>query len=183
MIVVGLDVSLTCSGVAIVGGNQEQSGITTRRVSSPDLGDSLLGVRNRIRVAVDGLLQVIPSRTSLIVIEKPLPARSGFASLQLERGALYWWLVDQLLPRCVVVPVHPKTRAKLATGNGNATKRDVRAAVRADFPGVQVPDDNVADAVALAVAGARSLGVSLVEYSPAQLEAYGKVSWPEGMER
>lgn len=178
MIVVGLDVSLTQTGIAIVDTELKRIVLATR-VKSASSGSSLMARRSRIRRCVDGVLRFVPARVDLVVAEMPLPPVSGKAGLQIERGAAYWMLVDQLLPRVPVVEVHPRTRAKLATGNGNGTKDDVVRSMRAAFPDLLIADDNVGDAVALAVAGARWLGAPLMEFSAKQDEAYGAVPWPE----
>jgi Holliday junction resolvasome RuvABC endonuclease subunit len=176
VIVVGIDVSLRATGLAIRDTVLEVT--TTGRVVAPALGDDVLAVRNRIRRCVDGVLRWMPPRVDLVVIEHPIPATSGYASMQLERAAAYWILVDQLVARCPVAAVHPRTRAKLATGNGNASKAAVLAAMRETFPQVNIPDDNVADAVALVEAGARRVGYGTVLYSPEQMSAFAKVAWP-----
>ena len=177
MIVVGLDVSLTRTGVCVIDTELRQIVLATR-VASPSTGPALLARRSRIRKCVDGVLMFIPPHTDLVVLEQPLPPVGGKAGLQIERGGAYWMLVDQLAPRTALVEVHPRTRAKFATGNGNASKDDVVAAMRAAFPDARIADDNVADAVALAAAGARWLGAPLMELSPKQDEAYGAVPWP-----
>jgi Holliday junction resolvasome RuvABC endonuclease subunit len=178
VIVVGIDVSLTKTGVAIV--DTETRTVTAGRVVSASLGEGVVPMRNRIRKAVDGVLGWMPHAIDLVVLERPLPARGGFASLQLERAAAYWFLVDQLVPRCggAIADVHPSTRAMLATGNGHAKEAEVLARIRSDFPDLVVADDNVADAVALAAGGAAWLGTRLIEYSPKQETAHGNVSWP-----
>lgn len=173
MIAVGLDPSLTCSGVAVMDG---EGGIATRRVVAPNLGASLLARRNRIRRAVDGILAVLPLRIDITVIEVP-HSRQQYGA-QNERIALYWILVDQLIARGPVMEVAPSQRAKLATGNGRAKKPDVIAATRAAFPDVRIPDDNVADAVGLAWAGARWAGMPAPEYSHGQEEAFARLDWP-----
>lgn len=181
MIVVGLDVSLVCTGIAIHWTDREewQPLMRTERVKTVPSGDSLQELSERIALVVAGTLAVIPkSPLELLVVEQPVPS-TRLSALQLERAAAYYMLVDKLAPRCKhVVAIHPRTRAKLACGNGNARKRVVRDAVRADFPGLLIPDDNVADAVALAAAGAAWLGAPLLEYTVPQLEAFGRVPWP-----
>jgi Holliday junction resolvasome RuvABC endonuclease subunit len=172
MIAVGLDPSLTCTGVAIANGGE----VLTRRVVSPNLGKSLLARRNRIRRAVEGILAPIPARVDVTVIEVP-HSRQQFGA-QNERIALYWILVDQLLARGPVVEVAPSQRAKLATGSGRATKDDVVAVTRAAFPEAQIPDDNVGDAVALMWAGARWAGAETPTYLPGQEEAFSRLAWP-----
>jgi Holliday junction resolvasome RuvABC endonuclease subunit len=179
MIIMGLDVSLVQTGIArwqeLPSGAQH---LETFRVPSPDLGDSLLAMRRRIRVTVDRVMLRMPKSFDLLVVERPLPARSGFASLQLERAAAYWMLIDQLLPRGPVVDVHPKTRAKIATGNGNAKKRDVLLQARRDFHPLQLADDNAADAVVLMAAGCARFGRPLIEYTAEQRKGLAAIEWP-----
>jgi Holliday junction resolvasome RuvABC endonuclease subunit len=178
MIVAGLDVSLAGSGVAVYDTALREWKLSL--VKAPAQGDSLRMMRYRIRLAIDGVLDLLPAHgLVLIALEKPLPARSGFASLQLERAAVYWQLVDQLLPKCELIDIHPKVRAKLATGNGNASKPEVLKRVRADFPDLTVRDHNAADAVALCAAAAAAVGAPLMTYDAKQQAAYDSVSWPE----
>jgi Holliday junction resolvasome RuvABC endonuclease subunit len=177
MIAVGIDPSLTCTGVALIGGDE----VITRRVFSPNLGASLEARRLRIRRAIEGILAPIPPRVAVSVIEVP-HSRQQFGA-QNERVALYWFLVDQLLARGPVVEVAPAQRAKLATGNGRATKDDVVAAIRTAFPGERVPDDNVADALSLAWAGARWAGVQAPEYAPEQAAVHARLTWPNHTQR
>lgn len=172
MIAVGLDPSLTCTGVAIASGDD----VITRRVVSPNIGKSLLARRNRIRRAVAGILAPIPARVDVTVIEVP-HSRQQFGA-QNERIALYWILVDQLLARGPVVEVAPSQRAKLATGSGKGTKDQVLEVTRAAYPDVQIPDDNVGDAVALMWAGARWAGADTPTYLPGQEEAFTRLAWP-----
>lgn len=172
MIAVGVDPSLTCTGVAIANGAE----VITRRVMSPNLGKTLLARRNRIRRVVEGILAPIPARVDVTVIEVP-HSRQQFGA-QNERIALYWILVDQLLARGPVIEVAPSSRAKLATGSGKATKDDVVAATRAAYPNAQIPDDNVADAIALMWAGSRWAGDETPAYLPGQEEAFARLTWP-----
>ncbi|WP_157538153.1 hypothetical protein [Microbacterium sp. Root280D1] len=167
-----MDPSLTCTGVAIANGTE----VMTRRVMSPNIGKSLLARRNRIRRAVAGILAPIPARVDVTLIEIPNSTKQTGAHG--ERMALYWILVDQLLARGPVVGVAPSSRAKLATGNGRATKDDVVTATRAAYPEVQIPDDNVADAVGLMWAGARWAGNETPTYVPGQEEAFARLDWP-----
>lgn len=172
MIVVGIDPSLSCTGLAI----STDDGVITRRVKSTALGTTLVAKRNRIRQVVSCILTPIPARVDLTVIEVP-NSRQQYGA-QNERVALYWFLVDQLLARGPVVEVTPSQRAKLATGNGRADKKQVLAHVRAMFPDVSVLDDNVADALALTWAGLRWAGASHPDYLPGQEEAHARLDWP-----
>lgn len=172
-VAVGIDPSLTCTGLAII--NTVTGEITTRRVRTSNTGSSLRDRRDRIREAISGILAPIPTRVGVTVIETPSHRQQYGA--QNERVALFWWLVDQLMARGPVVEVAPPQRAKLATGSGRAGKDDVVAAIRAAHPGVPIPDDNVADALALADAGAHWLGASR-SYGLEQSKAFMRLDWP-----
>lgn len=172
MIAVGIDPSLTCTGVALIGAGQ----VETRRVMSPNIGATVLARRNRIRKAIAGILAPIPERVAVSVIEVPNSAKQYGAHG--ERMALYWMLVDQLLARGPVVEVKPPQRAKLATGNGRADKHQVVDHMRAVFPDTRIADDNVADALGLAWAGAHWAHIPTPDYLPGQAEAFARLDWP-----
>ncbi|MEQ6898981.1 crossover junction endodeoxyribonuclease RuvC [Microbacterium sp. KR10-403] len=169
----GVDPSLTCTGVALI--DTTTGDTSTWRVKTVSRGDTLAAKRARLREAIAGILAPVPPRLGVTVVEVPHSAHQFGA--QNERIALYWWLVDQLMARGPVVEVAPSQRAKLATGRGNADKKAVLAAVRAAHPGVHVPDDNVADALAMADAGAHWLGATR-DYLPAQADVHARIAWP-----
>lgn len=153
--IVGIDPSLTCTGVAVAnveGGTIE----TTARLRTLPTARTPWAVHHRIRAQVLQVLRAAPPQVLLTVIESP-SLRSRFGAHD-ERIALYWMLFDQMSGRGPVIPVGPKTRAKYAAADGNADKAAVLAAIRDKFPGLAVPDDNVADAIALASIGARLVG-------------------------
>lgn len=172
MIAVGLDPSLECTGVAVLDGTD----ILTRRVTSPSIGTSLRARRERLRRAIAGILAPIPPRVDVTLIEVPNSTKQFGAHGQ--RMALYWWLVDQMFARGPVIEVSPSSRAKLASGNGRAKKPEVTAFIRRTFPDVRVADDNVADALGLAWAGARWAGIPTPDYLPAQEVAFARLDWP-----
>jgi len=184
VIALGFDTSLTISGCARVDLAAGESGSleavrweTWRaRASAPEVA-SVAASRRRIRLMLSEILSLVPVRFDLAVVEAASMGGKLQASLKDERAALRWMLIDQLLARGPVALVSPKTRALLGSGNGNAGKAEVLAAVRARVPGALVPDDNVADAVALAEAGVFALG-GRVEYSAKQVSAHAKVAWP-----
>lgn len=173
MIAVGIDPSLACSGVATIDTTTGQT--LTRRVKTTNTGDTLLARRGRLRDVVAGVLTPLPARIDVTVIEVP-NASQQFGAMA-ERQAITWWLIDQLFARGPVVAVTPPQRAKLATGNGRADKKAVLVAVRAQHPGVLVVDDNAADALALAAAGAHWLGHTQ-DYLPGQVDAFARITWP-----
>ena len=152
MDVLGIDQSLTMSGLARISGDL----VVTDRIGTVPTGKGLTDTRQRIRYIVARTLKFAPIE-SLTVIEAPITP-SHNAGAVLERAWLFGLLVDQLLMRGPVVQVWPSTRAMYATGNGSSKKPEVLAAMRAQFPFVVIADDNAADALALACMGARYLG-------------------------
>lgn len=175
--VLGIDSSLTISGCALVQFGVWRAPVweTWRGRKVNDLG-TVEGMRRRIRVMLSEILAPVPTRLDLSVIEGP-SMRSKNPALADERAALRWMLIDQLMARGPVVVMAPKTRAILATDNGNADKPEVHAAMRREFPSALIPDHNVGDAVALAAAGAHALGMTR-DLSKKQIKAHAKVAWP-----
>lgn len=172
---VGIDSSLTCTGFALVSPLANVDPILATMPTEPMAGD-LADLQRRIRYITGRVLRLVPGKV-LSVIESPyLPKHGGGAVL--ERAGLYWFLVDQLLQRGPVVTVAAATRAKYAADAGNADKKHVLAAMRGKHPDLVIPDDNAADALALASMGARFLGFPIDgEPSTAQLEAMSAVRW------
>lgn len=182
MRVLGVDPSLTCTGIALVETGPYVEGCLPVRWEiararwREDAPSDIEAERRRIRYMLREVLAIAPEQLDLSVVEGPAP-HAKFRGKPDEMGGLRWMLIDQLLARGPVVVIDPMTRALLATGYGRSSKDAVLAQVRADFPGVHVPDHNVADAVTLAGAGAAQLGFP-VRYGVAQVRAHAKVAWP-----
>lgn len=187
--VVGLDLSLAASGVVTVRRTRDgEVKVAQRLVESdgflrghqPTLAE---WVARQTRIAHEVIAAV--ELGGLVVVEAPSHG-SKFGNPH-ERAGL-WWRVVQYLVRAaedaggVVVPVAPKTRAKYAAGSGNADKRQVLAAVNERMPFAHVRDHNLADALALAAMGWRSLGrpIDGVATRPMD-EAMRAVRWPGEM--
>ena len=187
MIAVGIDPSLTVSGCASVQWDDDgdpwwQS--WRGRAEQPAVENAETN-RRRIRVMLREILALVPDYVDLSVVEGPAMG-AKYTPLADERAGLRWMLIDQLLARGPVVLVTPSTRQALACsvpiprGTKPAErKRTVLQAVRAMVPGAHVPDHNVADAVALAAAGAHRLGLRM-PYTDRQNKAHAKVAWPVG---
>ena len=187
-VVLGVDPSLTISGVAVVrfGSSVEAADPyweTWRgRGIAPEV-DTVETRRRRIRLMLTEILALVPPKVSLSVIEGPAMA-AKYTPLADERAGLRWMLIDQLMARGPVVLVTPPSRQVLARSEPiprgtkqAARKRLVTEAVRSMLPDVNVPDHNVADAVALAAAGAHRLGLQM-PYTAKQETAHAKVAWP-----
>lgn len=177
LIVAGLDLSLTATGVCCVfdlDGEIEVECTTYGRKGRRD--EPLLQRGERLRTLADEIV-TLASGASLAVIEGPSTGSIGGSTH--DRSGL-WWLVVDLLQR-VDVPVAvapPAVRAKWATGNGNAKKPEVLAKMRARFPQVSLGDDNEADALALASLGMAWLQKPIVSATNQQYMLLDKVAWP-----
>lgn len=192
-VVLGVDPSLTVSGCALVRfgsgeGAAEPLWETWRARASKPEHESVETIRRRIRVMLREILAFVPARLSLSVVEGPAMA-ARYTPLADERAGLRWMLIDQLVARGPVVLVTPNSRQSLAYGEPirrgtTPAKRKalVTGAVRAMVPAAHVPDHNVADAVALAAAGAHRLGL-LMPYSAKQERSHANVAWAVGGER
>jgi len=149
---IGLDLSLTGSGIAII----SEDGIRTALITSSGARTDTLRDRwerqNRIVQQVCRFLYEGP----LVVIEQP--AYSQTAGSQHDRSGLWWRIVNHAHELTDVVEVAPTTLKKYATGKGNASKDEMLAAAIHRYPAADVTNNNVADAVHLAAMGARFMG-------------------------
>ena len=180
-VVVGLDLSLTRTGIASV----YKTGIAapTWFVDSiPSKGEKDANLRER-HLRLDALTsgircEVIDRSPSLVVIEGPALARVGGSNH--DRSGLWWLVVNTLMAACVPVAVcPPKSRAKYATGNCNAGKDEVLLAVSRRYPQVSIRNNDEADALVLAAMGARHLGCPVESSLPkTHLAALPGVEWP-----
>lgn len=149
--VVGLDLSLTGTGIAIL----DEGGIRTVLISSKGkAGDSLAQRAARLTLLFDQITNLIPER-ALVVIESPTPGSMGH---QHDRSGLWWQIVGYLHPFNRVVEVSPSNLKKYATGKGNAGKDEMLAAAIHRYPDAGVTNNNVADAAHLMAMGARHMG-------------------------
>jgi hypothetical protein len=168
--VVGLDLSLSSTGVAVARSDLSVSADRIR--PHPKLrGHERLGwLSARVGDFTGG--------ACLVVVEGPSYGSKGGCAH--ERAGL-WWLVTHRLWRAGVptAVVAPASLKKYATGRGNAGKDEVLAGVVRRFPGVAVDGNDEADAVVLAAMGADKLGFPPVPMPAAHREALVKVSWPE----
>jgi Holliday junction resolvasome RuvABC endonuclease subunit len=178
--IVGLDLSLTSTGIAVIQGDD----VRLDRVRSVGRKDATLQQRNtRLGSIVGGLIQSLTdngTRPDLVVIEGPSYGQHRQGG-QHDRAGLWWAVVSVHLDKGVpVVEVPPATRSKYATGKGNAAKDHVLASVVRRYPGVIVDGNDTADALVLAAMGARHLGQPIEASLPqANLAAMDAVAWPQ----
>lgn len=189
MNVVGLDPSLTAAGIAVITHPQHASTPNVPKAVSVGSGgsatdtdtDTAIRIR-RQAVRVIGTIGQLAPKVSLVVVEglpRPNPNAPGRHS---ERCGLYWAVVAELAARRIPVAVCVPTSLKsFATGSGRAEKRDMIAAARELWPHAPIGnDDNKADALLLATAGAYRLGWHEPEL-PHHIAP--RITWPKGLTR
>ncbi|MGW4270801.1 hypothetical protein ACWEGQ_00185 [Streptomyces seoulensis] len=177
-VVIGIDPSLTGTGIASSNGWVEVIGY--RRARAKDPGITQLPHPDRLAAMRDLLAQI---RTTigcpdLTVLELPAPSRSGGGAH--ERGWFWWeiyhYLTSSYLP---VALLAPNARALYATGKGNAPKGAVIDAVSRRFPDWATEgNDNAADAVTLMAAGRDWLGHPITDMPKTHRAALDKATWP-----
>lgn len=166
--VIGLDLSLTSTGVA------SNLGWVERVRSHPSAEISPF---SRLRIIRARLMDYVRS-ADLVVVEGPSLAskdgqfftRAGLWHLVME------WVDAQDIPWAQVAPGALK---RYATGRGNAKKDEMVAAVVRRFPDYPVNGNDEADALTLAAMGADHLGQPIVDMPATHRAALTKVAWPE----
>lgn len=163
-IYVGLDLSLTSTGIAIIHGNQ----ITTRRVTSTGKkGATSAEQVARLGALVEDIAHEVPwTEHARIAVEGPSYGSTGSAAHILGG---FWWMVRHRLATLDldVVVVPPGTVKKYATGKGNAGKDEVLTAVVRRYSHVDVRGNDEADALVLAAIRARVDGYPIDPGIPA----------------
>lgn len=178
MIVVGLDPSLTNTGIAVLRDGRPIKLTTT--------GHGTLNARDyqhrsdRIVTQAHDVMATINHTIHLAVIEGPA---YGACNASTHDGSGLWWrFYSALRARGIpIAVVAPTTRAKWATGRGNADKKQVLAAVRATWAPwkAYITGHDIADALTLAEIGARHLDEPL-HFTPRRrhIEALTSITWP-----
>lgn len=178
--VVGIDLSLTNSGVAIVHPGGE---VTLQSVkSSGKKDDTLYQRRKRLhKLRLDVINAACGSPTLqedvALCIEAPsFNSKGGHAH---DRSGLWWMVIDELRAmKYPVTQITPAQRAKYATGKGNAGKGLVIDAAARRWPHVRTEgDDNLADALVIGMMGAHHYGVHETKLPKVNLEPMDKIDW------
>lgn len=175
--IVGLDLSLTSTGWAIVTVVGAEHVAEVGTISTTGVRAASLCARNARLQGIKRQITGLAHGADLIVIEAPAYSRSNPGMH--DRSGLWWIVVAQLTGMGhTVVEVTPSARAKYATGKGNAAKDAVLAAVVRRYPDVDVTGNDEADALVLAAMGARALGQPIDQQPGAHLAGMSKVAWP-----
>jgi Holliday junction resolvasome RuvABC endonuclease subunit len=156
--VVGLDLSLTSSGLARITWGRDKTTVietTTRgEAGVTTLADPAerCHALHRLKTAIVDWA----SPADLVVVESMVP--NPMSRSTNERGALWYLIVLSLLHRELDVRfVHPGTLKRYATGRGGADKAAMKAATTEAFPAVRTRTDDERDALWLAAVGVHLL--------------------------
>lgn len=152
---VGLDLSLTSTGIAIVQAKSpltDEYSLTTKLVKSKGKADADYPTQlERVNTIADRIAQVLAEQSpDYVAIEGPsLASRHGRVH---QRHGLWWVVYGQVLDRlpCTVEVIPPTTLKKWFTGKGNANK-SMMAEVALALVGRPLDTDDEVDAFALAL--------------------------------
>lgn len=172
MFVVGIDPSITRTGIAIA----TEHGVTLHCATSKGTADATWTQRyDRLRALAIEVAGWVPTG-SLVVMESPSYNSKNSGSAH-DRSGFWWYLYDALrCMDCHIVPVTPTQRAKYGTGKGNAGKDEVLAATVRRYPEILVRNNDEADALLLAAIGCRLIARPLEESLPkAHLEPLSSI--------
>jgi len=160
--VVGLDLSITATGIADANGN-------TSTVGGPasDGDRRILIISTETRIATDDADVVVIED---LAVHGP---GNGMAAAQVM-GAVKNWLLIRHVPYALAPP---STVKKYATGRGNATKADMAVALYKRC-GLELPNDNEVDAYWLRLMGLDWLGHPAVDLPATHRHAVNGVTWP-----
>lgn len=176
MIVTGLDLSLTRTGMArIVTQGRGVESVALQSVTSQPGGSSVEARLDRMGAIASEVADfVLPG--SLVVIEAPAYSRQ--AGARHERSGL-WWLVARMAKAkgCRLVECSPTARQRYAVGRaGSAVKKEhVWSAMRESFPQVLIANHDEADGLVLAALGARLIGFPVDAHASFREEAAASV--------
>jgi crossover junction endodeoxyribonuclease RuvC len=182
LVVAGVDLSLTGTGLAVVGHVDDGMAWSTRTVKTGPV-DTEAKTHRRLVGIVDEVVAWCTS-ANLVVIERPtMGGTSGRGSHAVDRCGLYWLVLDRLyMLRMPVAVATSSNRCKYATGKGNASKDTVLAAAIRRWTDAPIQNNNDGDAVVLAAMGADWLGAAPVPMPAANRTTLPTVQWPVGYE-
>jgi Holliday junction resolvasome RuvABC endonuclease subunit len=182
--VVGIDLSLTGTGLAAVGtltvgGSAD---LAVRTIKSTGRKDDTLRQRRERIYQIASSVARFAQGAQLAVIEGPSFMSKGGSNW--DRAGLWWSVVDLLMLEPIDIAVAPPTVVKkFAAGKGNADKTAVAGGiVRLWGERCSASNDNEYDALTLATMGAQRLGIPGVPTRAHHEAALASVAWdqPEG---
>jgi len=159
--IVGLDLSITATGVCEADGTRSTWG-----------GDAKHGDRRLCKIKKAVEFAAVTSRANLVMIEDLPRGGMGGATTGMVQGVVRELLTSAGIPYMFIIPSKLKV---YATSRGTATKSDMRMSLFQRF-NIDEPDDNRADAWWL-----RALGCDL--YDQPLTQANGSIYLPQSHRR
>jgi len=173
--VIGLDLSLAATGLALANGDTE----VIRTAPGDHLADQHDRLTHIVSEIIDRTRASRYDHPAVAVIEGPSYNSSGAGTW--DRAGLWWLTVARLFALAVPVAIVPPAALKrYATGKGTATKPDMRMALY-QRAGLDLRDDNQVDAWWLRAMGLDHLGYPPTVMPATNRAALDKVRWPEGI--
>jgi Holliday junction resolvasome RuvABC endonuclease subunit len=170
-LVIGLDLSLTATGIA------RRDGTTSTVKTTTAHGDRrLVQIAEEVRRSLGGYSEGFEQpRVNLVVLED-LPKHAMAAGITgMVHGAVRAVLIASGVRYALIAPA---TLKAFATGKGNADKTAMAMAAY-KRTGIEFDDDNQCDAWWLRAAGLTHLGAPEFALPQAQADRLNKVAWPE----
>lgn len=177
---VGIDLSLTSTGLAIYRPTVSDVPETGTVISKPSPGKNPYEAKlDRFQFITRRILhKFVDDDETRVFLEGPSYGSAGQATHDIAGN---WWLLYEALTYdgCFITVVPPAVVKMYATGKGNASKDAVLAAAIKRYPDIDIPGNDIADAVILMAIGCRLAGRPLEYQLPAtHLRALDKLAKP-----
>ncbi len=178
MIIVGIDPSLTGTGIAIVDTDDRLVIEVKTHNTKGTRADTIPQRLDRLRRLVADIV-TDAFHADLVVIEVPAMSKANSGTSMLNG---FWWMLVSALDAAGrrIATAQPTSLKKYATGKGNASKDTVILAVARRFPHAYFTNNNEADALVLAAMGADACGYPLVDMPASHRAALDGVQWSAG---
>lgn len=160
-VAMGLDLSLTRSGVAFVGGPLD-GGIETYSFGrAGKRGDSLLQRHARLLALQNEIVGTLAENIEwpLVAVIEDVPFGTPGGSVT-DRAGLWWMVVNELVRQEIPVVAVNVSKVKIyAVGRANKVEKDeIMLTTARRYPEAPIKNNDEADAVNLAMIGARLVG-------------------------
>jgi hypothetical protein len=174
--VVAIDLSLTGTGLAFPG---LDGAVVTTTVGEKNTSPTIEQYLDRVDRLAHKIIDASQICSGDRVVVEGLSLHSKSSSL--DRIFASWWLVvKELIATTGSAPVvvTPQQRAQYATGKGSSSKDTVMLATAKRYPGVDIRNNNEADALVLYAMARRQLGRPLEDSLPlTHLKVLANVAW------
>lgn len=156
MRVIGLDTSLTRTGIGVIDAIRRTTKAYSIETKAPKV-ETIRTRVDRITHVTKGVMDIVHGNYDDVMVIIESNAQSRSMGKVWDRAGL-WWNIIYTLEACGIAYAlcPPNTRAKWATGKGNAGKDEVMLAIDRIWTGVASNNDE-SDGLAMATMGAQWL--------------------------